>query len=88
LYVVEACEANRQFFTRLRNVAILIGFSSHEYTMELYPADDIYPSWPAFVKTITNPQGEKQSQFAICQEAWQKDTKGALCVLQARFAIV
>jgi hypothetical protein len=85
LYVVQACEANCQIFTRPRNVACLIGFSNHEYTME---ANDIYPSWPTFVMTITNPQGEKQSQLSVCQEAWWKDIERASCVLQAWFSIV
>ena len=46
--------------------------NDHEYNMEYYLADDIYPRWAAFVKTISKPQGNKQIHFATMQEATSK----------------
>ena len=62
--------------------------NGHDYTMGYYLADDIYPAWATFVKTIQNPQTKKEAQFAKAQEACRKDIERAFGVLQARFAIV
>ena len=34
--------------------------NGHEYNMEYYLADGIYPSCPTFVKTISKPLGNKK----------------------------
>jgi len=39
--------------------------NGHDYTMGYYLADDIYPSWATFVKTIPEPQGNKKKYFAL-----------------------
>jgi len=36
----------------------------HEYTMGYYLADEIYPNWPTFVKTIPRPLKVKRKYFA------------------------
>jgi hypothetical protein len=38
--------------------------NGHDYKMGYYLADDIYPSWATFVKTIEQPQGNKRKYFA------------------------
>ncbi|XP_074377086.1 uncharacterized protein LOC141718608 [Apium graveolens] len=43
--------------------------NGNEYNMGYYLADGIYLSWPAFVKTIPKPQGNKRKYFAAAQES-------------------
>ncbi|XP_024626786.1 uncharacterized protein [Medicago truncatula] len=43
------------------------------YNMTYYLADDIYPSYPTFVKSIRLPQSEPDKLFAKHQEACRKD---------------
>ncbi|XP_061951875.1 uncharacterized protein LOC133674679 [Populus nigra] len=62
--------------------------NGHEYTMGYYLADEIYPNWSTFVKTILRPLGAKRKYFASKQESARKDVEQAFGVLQSRFAIV
>ena len=62
--------------------------NGHEYNNGYYLADDIYPLWPVFVKTIRRPDQEKTRRFAQHQEAYQKDVERAFGVLQSCFPIV
>ncbi|XP_074359189.1 uncharacterized protein LOC141698401 [Apium graveolens] len=56
--------------------------------MGYYLADEIYPPYATFVKTISAPQVNKRKYFAQMQESARKDVEHAFGVLQARFAIV
>lgn len=51
-------------------------------------ADGIYPRWPIFIQSFTEPQGLKRRNFATKQEAARKDIERAFGVLQARFHIL
>jgi hypothetical protein len=62
--------------------------NDNNYTMWYYFVDGIYPQWATFMKTITNPQGNKKKYFAKAQEAVRKDVERAFGVLQAQFVIV
>jgi hypothetical protein len=62
--------------------------NDHDYTIGYYLADDIYPSWLAFVKTIQHPKTNKECVFFKAQEACRKDIKRIFCVFQAMFSIV
>ena len=46
--------------------------NGHQYNKGYYLADGIYPQWSTFVKTISNPQGEKRNRFAQIQESARK----------------
>ena len=58
------------------------------YDMAYYLADDIYPSYPTFVKSIRLPQSELDKLFAKYQEGCRKDIEHAFGVLQTRFKII
>jgi hypothetical protein len=62
--------------------------NGHDYKMGYYLTDGIYPSWATFVKTIGQPQGNKQKYFAKAQEVVRKNVERAFGVLQARFALI
>ncbi|KAI3747482.1 hypothetical protein L6452_09940 [Arctium lappa] len=62
--------------------------NGHQNDMAYYLTDDIYPSWAAFIKSITSPQLRKHKLFAQHQEAIREDVERAFGVLQARFAFL
>nr|GEW89196.1 hypothetical protein [Tanacetum cinerariifolium] len=62
--------------------------NGRDYNMAYYLTDCIYPSWAAFVKSITSPQLRKHKLFAQQQEAVRKDVEREFGVLQARFAFL
>ncbi|CAL2272170.1 unnamed protein product [Prunus armeniaca] len=53
-----------------------------------YLADDIYPRWTTFVKSIPNPLSQKQRLFASYQEGYRKDVERCFGILQARWLII
>jgi hypothetical protein len=71
-----------------RTTPVNYTINGHEYTMGYYLADEIYPNWSTFVKTISRPLGAKRKYFASKQESARKDVERAFGVLQSRFAIV
>jgi len=62
--------------------------NGHEYNMGYYLVNGIYLSWATFVRTISNPVGQKKANFAQRQEAARKDVERAFGVLEDRFAVV
>lgn len=62
--------------------------NGRQYNMGYYLADGIYPAWATFVKTSSNPRGNKNTHFARRQEACRKDVERSFGVLQTRFAII
>ena len=62
--------------------------NGREYDRGYYLADGIYPNWSTFVKTICDPVGEGNGNFAKKQEAVRKDVERAFGVLQAQFAVI
>ncbi|XP_021800361.1 uncharacterized protein LOC110744681 [Prunus avium] len=58
------------------------------YSSGYYLADGIYPRWTTFIKTIPNPQLEKEKSFAAFQEGYMKDVERCFGILQARWAII
>nr|GEW86673.1 RNA-directed DNA polymerase, eukaryota, nucleotide-binding alpha-beta plait domain protein [Tanacetum cinerariifolium] len=71
---------------RAPNVSYTV--NGRDYNMAYYLTDGIYPSWAAFVKSITSPQLRKHKLFAQQHEAVRKDVERAFRVLQARFAFL
>ena len=62
--------------------------NDHKYEGPYYLADDIYPRWSTFVKTVPYPQSEMEKHFAKCQEGCKKDVERCFGILQARWAII
>jgi len=50
--------------------------------------DGIYPPWAIFIDTFNNPQDDKETHFAMCQEACRKDIERAFGVLVKRWKIL
>ncbi|KAL6657902.1 hypothetical protein ACP70R_005682 [Stipagrostis hirtigluma subsp. patula] len=67
---------------------VQFSINKKQYNMGYYLADEIYPEWAAFVKTIPIPQTEKERLFARYQEEARKDVERAFNLLQSRFPIV
>ncbi|XP_052311109.1 uncharacterized protein LOC112327996 [Populus trichocarpa] len=78
----------RGFPAEGRTAPVNYTINGHEYTMGYYLADEIYPNWSTFVKTIPRPLGVKRKYFASKQESTRKDVERAFGVFQSRFAIV
>uniref|UniRef100_A0A336MR40 CSON005106 protein n=1 Tax=Culicoides sonorensis TaxID=179676 RepID=A0A336MR40_CULSO len=51
-------------------------------------ADGIYPDWPIFVKTISEPSNRKAALFSKKQESLRKDVERAFGVLQSQWHIL
>ena len=78
-------------FARLaggRSPPVNFEINGHQYNKGYYLVDVIYPQWSTFVKTISNPQGEKRKRFAQMQESVRKDVERAFGVLQSRWGII
>ncbi|CAL8160550.1 unnamed protein product [Prunus armeniaca] len=58
------------------------------YQTGYYLADDIYPRWTTFVKSIPNPRSQKQKLFVTYQEGYRKDVERCFGILQARWLII
>ncbi|XP_062230256.1 uncharacterized protein LOC133927958 [Phragmites australis] len=55
--------------------------NGHHYTMGYYLADNIYPEWATFVKSIQAHVGRKRHHFMVQQVATRKDVERAFRVL-------
>lgn len=78
------------FSSYLRGQSAPVNFlvNGRTYDMGYYLADGIYPTWPAFVKSIRHPMETKTQHFSTRQESARKDIERAFGVLRARFAVV
>ncbi|XP_047942941.1 uncharacterized protein LOC125189745 [Salvia hispanica] len=70
----------------VRPIQLTANGRSHH--MGYYLADDIYPRWPIFLKTISCLIGERRVLFVAKQESARKDVERAFGVLHSRWAIV
>jgi hypothetical protein len=78
-------------FDPLRNGAmppVHFTINGTTFNFGYYLADDIYPNWPTFVKSIHHAYEEEKVHFTTMQESRQKDIERAFGVLQARWAIL
>ncbi|XP_021804202.1 uncharacterized protein LOC110748540 [Prunus avium] len=58
------------------------------YSSGYYLANEIYLRWTTFVRTILNPQLEKEKSFTAHQEGYKKDVERCFGILQACWAII
>ncbi|KAL9683369.1 hypothetical protein QQ045_015190 [Rhodiola kirilowii] len=58
------------------------------YDTSYFLADDIYPRYSSFVKTIPNPQNDAEKLFSKKQESYRKDVERCFGILQSRWAIL
>ncbi|XP_075665034.1 uncharacterized protein LOC142634626 [Castanea sativa] len=63
---INVLERSHVFFELAQGRAPTVNYSinGHDYTMRYYFADDIYPKWSTFVKTIPSPLEAKRKIFA------------------------
>nr|GEW07892.1 hypothetical protein [Tanacetum cinerariifolium] len=59
-----------------------------QYEKGYYMADDIYPQWETFIKTILVARDEKHGLFKRGQEGARKDVERAFGVLQGHWEII
>ncbi|XP_024171573.1 uncharacterized protein LOC112177510 [Rosa chinensis] len=58
------------------------------HNLGYYLADDIYPQWATFVKSIPRPTRPKDLKFSQAQEGYRKDVERCFGILQSRFSII
>ncbi|XP_024177662.1 uncharacterized protein LOC112183511 [Rosa chinensis] len=58
------------------------------HNLGYYLADDIYPQWATFLKSIPRPTRPKDLKFSQTQEGYRKDVETCFGILQLRFSIV
>jgi hypothetical protein len=73
---------------RGRTPEVSFTVNGREHHMEYYLTDDIYPSWPVFVKGVPVPQQEKHQFFSMKQTSVRKDVESAFNLLKKRFNIL
>ncbi|RWR86484.1 putative nuclease HARBI1 [Cinnamomum micranthum f. kanehirae] len=62
--------------------------NGHDYIMEYYLANRIFPLWATFVKTTPCPNGPKAIIFVVTQESSRLNVERAFGLPQASFVIV
>lgn len=62
--------------------------NGHDYIMEYYLANRIFPLWTTFVKTTPCPNGPKPINLIVTQESIRMNVEQAFGVPHARFVIV
>jgi hypothetical protein len=62
--------------------------NGHEHHMGYYLADDIYLSYPLFIKDVSVPQQENHRFFLMKQVSVRKDVKCDFDLLKKRFNIL
>jgi hypothetical protein len=62
--------------------------NGNQYNIGYFLADEIYPEWAVFVKSIRIPITEKEKLYAQEQEGARKDIERAFGVLQRRWCIL
>ncbi|XP_047965157.1 uncharacterized protein LOC125209609 [Salvia hispanica] len=82
-------QKRRMFFDRM-GIGPLVDFTANgnQYHMGYYLADDIYLTWPVFMKMTSFPTELKRTYFSLRQEAARKDVEQAFSVLQSCWALV
>ena len=78
----------RMMLKKKKTPRVNIFVNQHPNDIAYSLADDIYPSYPTFVKSIRLPQSKPDKLFTKHQEGCRKDIEHAFGVLHARFKII
>jgi hypothetical protein len=75
---------------KLRGEAPRVQFvvNGNQYNTGYYLADGIYPEWATIMKTLPNPQNDKDRCFSARQESARKVVECAFGIMQSQFNIV
>ena len=75
-------------FEKIEKSVVPYELNGEKFRQLFLLADGIYPCWSRFVRTISNPVGLLEKNFAKWQESARKDIERAFGVLQSEFKVL
>ncbi|KAF8410529.1 hypothetical protein HHK36_003060 [Tetracentron sinense] len=82
---INVLERSSLFTNLVQGEAPSVNYSinGHDYTTKYYLVDEIYSSWPTFVKAISCSRENKDKHFAAAQESTRKNVKDIMkaCII-------
>lgn len=86
---IDVLDRSNVCLDKINGVAPIISYTvDNHYTIDYFLANDIYPHWQVFVKSVAFPLGNKQKDFASKQEVAWEDVEHCFGGLQTKWHIV